>query len=813
MVEARKPLDDGSDNPEQALILAARRAALEVRPESAPTEATPDDSATIRLDVPSDAIPGYELLREIHRGGQGVVYQAMQKSTNRKVAIKVLREGPFAGARDRVRFEREIHILGHLSHSNIVSIHDSGSAAGSFYYVMDYISGQSLDRYLSKHQPPLRERLALFAKIAEAVGAAHLRGVIHRDLKPGNISVDSDGEPHILDFGLAKVAVPGTTDGEAMSITGQFIGSLPWASPEQAEGDPERIDVRTDVYSLGVVLYHMLTGRFPYRVVGPMHDILGEILHAQPKRPSATTREVDDELDTIALKCLEKDREQRYQSAVELARDVRRYLEGEAIEAKRGDTTYVLRKLLRRYRGRVAAAMVLLVALIAVSITTTVLYRRSVVAEHKAERISGLLEDILEQADPDNPRGADVTVREVIDDAARAVERELTDEPEVEAAIRHRLGKTYFNLGLLTPAGDHLRLALEKRKSLFGDDALETAESRDAWAVWLLESNRADEAGVEARRSLAVRRDHLGEGLIVAESLQTLAQVLIDRNEFDEAELLLQEAYAIHQAREHTHDPDHTLLLNLFGRLHKEQGERADDPQLRAEHYYEAEDYYRKSLALREELYGPSHARCATAHNNLAAVLRAQRRLAEAEPHYRQALDVLRATLGENHRNMAIVTRNYALLLWRLERYDEAEAAARESLRVESTIPDNSPWRRAAALYVLASILVDAGRAAEALPIVDECVAIRAAVRPDHWSTADARSLRGAALAATDPDQAEPLLTDNWALIHKELGDSHEKTVTALRRIIRFYEDMNELDEAERYRAMLPAEGTVPEEE
>ncbi len=210
-------------------------------------------------DIPSDSFTGYQIIREVHRGGQGIVYQAFQKSTRRKVAIKVMKEGPFASSSDRARFDREVQVLGQLKHPNIVAIHDTGVAAGCHYFVMDYISGQPLDVHMAGGEHSIAGTLELFAKICEAVNAAHLRGVIHRDLKPGNIRIDDAGEPHVLDFGLAKVAIMGSVgvspaESVAMTVTGQFVGSLPWASPEQAEGAPGKIDLRTDVYSLGVVL-------------------------------------------------------------------------------------------------------------------------------------------------------------------------------------------------------------------------------------------------------------------------------------------------------------------------------------------------------------------------------------------------------------------------------------------------------------------------------------------------------------------------------------------------------------------------------
>lgn len=363
---------------ERDLIAAARRQ-VSPRPGS--------DSIAITRPIP-DSVPGYEIVREIHRGGQGVVYQAIQKATTRKVAIKVMKEGAFAGPRDKARFDREVEILAQLEHPNIVGIVDSGEAGGSLYFVMDYISGKSLDAFISEHELSIDAALALFSKICDAVNAAHLKGVIHRDLKPGNIRVDGSGEPHILDFGLAKIATGSVSDEShphVMTMTGQFVGSLPWASPEQAAGAVGEIDLRTDVYSLGVILYQMLTGgRFPYKVIGNMRDVLDAIMKAEPAKPSTVRRQIDDEVETIVLKSLSKERDRRYQSAGELGRDVKRYLAGEPIEAKRDSGWYLLSKTLNRYRVPAGVAAGFVVLLAAFAVAMSVLYQKASAAEEDA---------------------------------------------------------------------------------------------------------------------------------------------------------------------------------------------------------------------------------------------------------------------------------------------------------------------------------------------------------------------------------------------------------------------------------------------
>ncbi|MEM7233272.1 MAG: protein kinase [Planctomycetota bacterium] len=310
--------------------------------------------STTTLESPVvDAIDGYAIFNEIHRGGQGVVYRAEQLSTRRMVALKLLLKGRFATPREHHRFEREIELLASLKHPNIVTIHDSGVVDGQPYYAMELIDGCSLSEELRSvgavsSRRELRGRLELFHTICLAVAHAHAHGAIHRDLKPQNILLDTERKPTVLDFGLAKAEREQAEPILLATAAGEFLGTLAYASPEQIKGDPDLVDARTDVYALGVILYEMLTGTLPYPVTGALSDVAHNIAETEPALPSQHSATIDDEVETLILTALSKDPHRRYASVAQLALDIKRYLTGRPIDAKRDSNWYVLRKALSR---------------------------------------------------------------------------------------------------------------------------------------------------------------------------------------------------------------------------------------------------------------------------------------------------------------------------------------------------------------------------------------------------------------------------------------------------------------------------------
>ncbi len=873
------------------LLSLMERAAERARDSSSTARAISpvgDDGA---VHPPRDVLRGYEIVGEVHRGGQGVVYEAIQTTTRRRVAIKVMNQEPFSGRHRDARFEREVQILARLNHPNIVTIHDTGRTSDSDFFVMDYVEGEPLDQWVSTAggrsldsgdrcrldrsapgacptRSAITEILVLFVKVCNAVNAAHLRGVIHRDLKPSNILVDAEGQPHVLDFGLAKLSADEVgrrdddSDMRTRTLPGQFVGSLPWASPEQAEGSAN-IDLRTDVYSLGVMLYQMLTGTFPYEVEGSLHDVLGRIMQADPVRPRSLNARIGDEIETIILKCLAKDRERRYQSAGELARDIERYLAGEPIEAKRDSGWYVLRKALARYRAAVGIAAGFVVLITAATIALGIMYRGQMVARQAAEQqrrlaesnearakdetakakaVTTLLQEMLSSASPYEDKGPDYSVRQLLDDFVVGLRDQLTDQPQVEAVVRQTVGNTYQALGLYADAEPQLRTALDIQRRLLEDQHPDVIASRNSLAELLLRTGENAEAEQHLRTALeAAQRCWGDQHEQIATILNNLGLALQAQGAYEEAEALLRETLAMRRqllGDEHEHV---AISLNNLAVVLRIKGD-----------YAGAEPLHREALAIRRRLSGNQHPEVARSAHNLALLLHYRGEYDEAEALYHEALDTRRKILPAGHPEIAISLNSLAgLSLLRGDRdgaetlfrealairrkalpaehpavarslsnlgsvlrdkgeYDEAEALYREALAiVRAALPEAHPMI-AARLERLALVLVDQQQYAEAEALLRECLAIRQKALPsgDHAFAATESKLGACLTLAGRYDEAEALLLRSHEVLKDCLDDATPAQRMALeenvRRIVQLYEASDRPDQAAEWRAKLP---------
>lgn len=708
-------------------------------------------------------IDGYEIVREIHHGGQGVVYQAIQKSTRRKVAIKLLHGGPFVEARARARLQREIQILGQLQHPNIVAIHDSGTAAGCPYFVMDYIPGDALDVYVRGRNVATVETLRLFAKICDAVNAAHLRGVIHRDLKPSNIRVDPEGEPHVLDFGLARVIVDAVTGDnehlELMSVTGQFIGSLPWAAPEQAEGSASKVDLRTDVYALGAILYQMLTGQMPYELTGNARELLDRIMTVTPAPPSALRPGLDRDVDTIVLRCLAKERERRYQTAGELARDVRNFLAGEAIDARRDSTIYLLRKRLRRYRVSVAVTAGFILVVLAGLFTSLGFWRQAERNAERAELVADFLDEVLLTVDPDiaaEDRGSPLytALREALERADQRLD-ELSEEPEVAARVRSTLGHLYTSLGMYAEAVEQLQAALGLRREVYGEQSAATAETRYGLAIALAELGHYDDALALLENALEVNTALYGTAsLEVARVLEGMGEVHFERGELQLAEKYLTDSLTLRQKLSAPR-ADIARSLAWLG-----------STQRRLERLDEAEANLRAALAIRQELFGPLHPQALFSLNRLGLLLKAAGRLDEARNLFEETLELRKQVVGPGHPHVAVSHFNLARTLVALDDDVAAVPHFQEALRIWRHVQPVEHAETRAAVLNLAGALGRLGRTAE----------------------------------------AETLLLDRYEELRIVLGVQDARTIEVAQFIARLYEDTGRAADAAPWRALSAPE-------
>ncbi len=601
----------------------------QTRPSAAAFEGDPATIGALRA-------AGYEVIGELGRGGMGVVYRAWQLALSRTVALKVIKSGGFASTAERRRFQNEAEAVAQLDHPNIVPIYEVGESQGLQYFSMKLIAGTGLDNRRDDYRNDPRATAGLLAIVARAVDHAHRRGILHRDLKPANILVDEQGAPHVTDFGLAR-RVDAAND---LTHSGAIVGTPSYMSPEQAVGGKGSLTTSTDVYGLGSVLYALLTGRAPHGG-SSLAETLDRVRAEPPKPPSQVNRAVPRDLEVICLKCLEKEPQRRYASAGDLADDLTRWLAGEPIAARPVGSLAKGWMWCRRHPVPASLSAMLALALVLGFVGVTWKWREADHERAVKTRVEEFwTERVLAGSSTEvNPRGAKITLRDVLELAASRVKGDFGDEPEVEAEIHQTAGEAYRSLGEYSAAEEHLRAALALNTAMQGPRGRKTLRSANALADLLDRSEKRAEAKGLAQKNAAMSFSAFGpDDPLTLTALHNLGVLYWHLGDWANAEPLLRETLAARRRVLPTDHPDTLATIRALELLLQERGKLDEAESL-------ANEYEHGIRCAR----GPNHPDNVTALANLGLLRHNQGRDSEAEDLYRRAWDEARRILGDEH--------------------------------------------------------------------------------------------------------------------------------------------------------------------
>jgi non-specific serine/threonine protein kinase/serine/threonine-protein kinase len=742
-----------------------------------------------RASKPLSRVDAYRILQKIGEGGMGEVYLAEQeKPVRRRVALKIIKRG-MDTAQVIARFAAERQALAMMNHANVAKVLDAGSTErGRPYFVMEYVEGVPITEYCDRQRLTMPERLELFTEVCEGVEHAHQKAIIHRDIKPSNVLVAThDGRriPKIIDFGVAKATAQRLTERTIYTELGQLIGTPEYMSPEQAEMTPDAVDTRTDVYALGVLLYVLLVGALPFdskelRSAG-FDGIRRKIREDEPPRPSArldtlgdqTTesarrrktdpltlqRQLEDDLDWITMRALEKDRTRRYASPRELAADIRRHLANEPVLAGPPSTIYRAKKFLRRHRLGVAlASAVLLSLLVGIAGTTTGLVRarraesetsrQAQTAERITEVLVGMIGDVdaarmgkllmeelrtraAEAGRADGASASEIAGRlENLDNAVRGVntadlalrlldeellarsvptiEAELAEEPLIAGRLNETIAETYSRLGLLPQGVQHARAAVEIRVEELGPDHPETILSMKELGWLYYRQGQLDEAEEIFLEAIHRARRALGEDHpAMLMSRNNLSLVYVGRNRLEEAEAIERDVFARWRRLKGEEHQETLVAANNLAWIHERRG-----------HYAEAESLHRENLEIQRRMLEVEHPDILLGMQNVAWVMKEQERFEEAGALYEELLEIRRRKQGNDHFQTMGIVGNLAWVYQALGRHDEAEAMLQPVIR-RRIAQGKSPWRYK---FILAVVHQAQERYDEAEPVMREYV-------------------------------------------------------------------------------------------
>ena len=605
-----------------------------------PMGSAPDSSLDGSDPMIGRDLGGFRIERRIGLGGMGVVYEAMQERPRRRAAVKVLRPGRLSSRVQR-RFEFESEILAKLHHPGIAQV----LAAGTFeigggtqrWFAMELVEGPTLPELLAETSLSRSQRVELLIALCDAVQHAHQRGVIHRDLKPDNVRMTRDDpagawQPKILDFGVARL-IEVETKVSMHTVAGELIGTLAYMSPEQLAGDPDRVDVRSDVFCLGVIGYELLCGRLPHGAGSPsVAELIRTIATEEPKLAGTLDPGLRGDLEVILAKALEKSPDRRYQSAAELSADLRRHLRDEPISARPATVLYQMRKFTRRHRALVGGVAATLLALVAGIVLSTgearVARQEAAKAWYEADKAAAVnnfitndfLMKLLAAANTPGDT-ARLPIVDLVKKAADSIETMFAGEPTREAAVRNEIGTIYYNLGSVDAAAEQFWRALGLWEAQLGPEHPDTLKAVNNLGQSRARQGQRDEAEALYRRALVGRRRVLGDD-----------------------------------------DPFTLVTMNNLADLCRATG-RLD----------EAERLLRQALDTQRRVHGTAHKNTITTLGNLATLLMQRERRDEALAMHREAHDASSATLGVDHVMTAMTGVRLGVTLQKMGRATEAE--------------------------------------------------------------------------------------------------------------------------------------------
>jgi serine/threonine-protein kinase len=739
----------------------------------------------------------YELLEEVGRGGMGVVHRAVRRDQGfeRFVALKLVKRGMDTDFILR-RFESERRILAGLDNPNIARVLDGGSTEdGLPYFVMELIEGQDLLDYCRGRRLGVSERLGLFRQICAAVQYAHQRLVIHRDIKPSNILVTADGVPKLLDFGLAKVLARDAGEVQERTQTALRVLTPEYASPEQIRGEP--LTTASDVYSLGVVLYELLTGERPYRLkTRTPEEVSDAVLRQEPARPSTRFR-LHRDLDAIVMMALRKEPSRRYASAEQLSEDIRRHLEGLPVKATPDSFAYRAGKFIRRHRPGVAAGILVAASLVGglgISLwqmrvarsernRARLEARKAQVEAARAQQVSVFLRSLFESSYPRRAQGEKVTAQDLLDAGAARVDRELAQQPDLQASMLALLGSVYLELNLVDKAEPLLTRSLALREKLMGKESAEAAES----LYWLgrLKNARADYKAALALTERAVGiRESTGESPALAEALSQLGATLKNLGRPGEGRPLLQRAVAIEEKAGGANL--HKWLSNLAA------------IEIDLGNYDAARKLLERALDIGVRAEGKVGVQVDVTMLNLASVLREQEDYARAISLFEQALAIDEKVYGNASGAVCYDLGELGELYFERGDYKRAHEYLDRSLEGGERALGPDHLGLAAPLIYSGRLRLAEGKPRESLLLFERALALlRKALPEDHDNIAEALTDIGIARVGIEgPAAAEPILRHALDIRRRVLAPGHPNFISTLMALSRALRDQGRNAEA-----------------